>query len=157
MTSAGPLSLLLTGATAISRRHSPWGRRLVILSKRTWRWTNYMFHILKEYAKLLKFKPTMPEKAVELYFRNVGPRHVFHVYDVIRTVRAMSIFQLSSNDVAGGETPPPPQQSFPYATTHSTDHTYFIPFYHYLLPLVQLINTHVFIKSLLTHPTHYSC
>ena len=56
-----------------------------------------MFHLLNEYAKLLKFKPTMPEKAVELYFRNDGPRHVFNVNDVIRTVRAMSITQLSSN------------------------------------------------------------
>ena len=60
-----------------------------------------MFHLLNEYAKLLKFKPTMPEKAVELYFRNDGPRHVFNVNDVIRTVRAMSITQLSSNDAGG--------------------------------------------------------
>ena len=51
---------------------------------------DYMFHLLNEYSKLLKFKPTMPEKAVELYFRNDGPRHVFNVNDVIRTVRAMS-------------------------------------------------------------------
>ena len=39
----------------------------------------------------------------------------------------------------------------PSATTHSTDHTYFIPFYHYLEPLVQLIHTHA---SLITfHPS----
>ena len=78
-----------------------------------------MFHLLNEYAKLLKFKPTMPEKAVELYFRNDGPRHVFNVNDVIWTVRAMSITQLSSNDAAGGETPPPPQQPFPSAAALS--------------------------------------
>ena len=27
---------------------------------------DYMFHLLKEYAKLLKFKPTIPRNAVEL-------------------------------------------------------------------------------------------
>lgn len=27
---------------------------------------DYMFHLLSDYAKLLKYKPTVPEKAVEL-------------------------------------------------------------------------------------------
>lgn len=33
---------------------------------------DYMFHLLNEYAKLLKFKPTVPEKAVELCSERMG-------------------------------------------------------------------------------------
>ena len=33
-------------------------------------------------------------------------------------------------------------------------HTHYIPFYHYILPLMQLIHTHAFITSLLSYPPH---
>lgn len=33
---------------------------------------DYMFHLLNEYAKLLRFKPTVPEKAVELCSERMG-------------------------------------------------------------------------------------
>ena len=51
---------------------------------------DYMFHLLNKYVKLLKFKPTMSEKAVGLHFRNDGPMHVFNVDGVIGIVCAMS-------------------------------------------------------------------
>ena len=33
----------------------------------------YMFHLLNEYAKLLNFKPTVPDEAMEGYLEGVEP------------------------------------------------------------------------------------
>lgn len=36
---------------------------------------DYMFHLLTEYAKLLKFKPTIPQDAVEVCSETLACRH----------------------------------------------------------------------------------
>ncbi|KAE8733329.1 Downstream target of A 2 [Hibiscus syriacus] len=44
--------------------HTREGKREANISKRCWRYVyDYMFHMLNEYSKLLKFKPTIPPKA----------------------------------------------------------------------------------------------